>query len=475
MFLVVLNFVWPVVLVIAIVWGFFTLRRMTREIRSIRASRGDATAMELEMFRLKARLFGIAAVLAGITVFGAGVYLTQNEYENKYGIYGSAAVGVVCFLVLFVKSADFKRRYNDGFKENFVAAELSKVFGNLQYKPGERFSNDEITGLGLFEHIDRIGGSDLIHADYKGVSFRQSDLTVQEVWTETETDDDGHTRTVERSRDVFKGRVMKFDFAAAFRGEVRVISRDFSGARAPGSGWQSVETELAEFGEHFNVLSPDPVAAMTVLTPQMIEGIYYLERTVNMPVAFHFTDNSMFAFLATGRDAFEASGKTLLEARTQLTRDISLVTGFMETMYFGRQESAGAGGGAPNEPLRRRNISGLPPMPVPGSVENLTRKGKQAGNLVSGNLGRFIFALYAVSAVYTLIKLPGGIVLSTDITSETAQTAPTLVYLAVLTVFMLPFLSRRMLLTWRARLSFAPYGGLLLLFHYLFVSANIGG
>ncbi|GHV36851.1 hypothetical protein FACS1894187_12230 [Synergistales bacterium] len=73
---------------------------------------------------------------------------------------------------------------------------------------------------------------------------------------------------------------------------------------------------------------------MAALTPQMIEGIYHLKRTLNVPVAFYFRVNSMYAFLLLGQ--------------------------------------------------------------------------------------RAVFALYAVSAVYTLIKLPDGIVLGTDVTSPLA-------------------------------------------------------
>jgi hypothetical protein len=370
-----------------------------------------------------------------------------------------------------------RARYNTGFKENFVTAELSKVFGNLEYKPNESFSGDEVGGLGFFAHGDRLGGSDFIEADYRGVHFSQSDLNVLEVWTETEEDNNGNTREVERTRRVFGGRMMKFNFADAFRGDVQVISRDFSDARLfeSSDGWQTVETELAEFGEHFRVFARDPLDAMAALTPQMIEGIYYLEGAVNVPVAFYFRGNSMYAFLATGRDAFEASGKTLLEARKLLQKDIGLVTNVMDTMYFRKQvggeapRSGEAGSAAGFRP--RRGVS----VPAPSLAGNLTRKGKRAASLAAANTGRAVFALYVASAIYTFFKLPDGLVLSTDVTSPDATSAPTLVYLAVLTVFMLPLLSRRMRIGIAWFLTWFPYFALLLFFHYMFVSANIGG
>ncbi|MDR2528533.1 MAG: DUF3137 domain-containing protein [Synergistaceae bacterium] len=457
LFLFILDFVSPVVAVIAAVWGIWTLWKLSREIKSIRAARGDTAAMELEMTRYKAKFAGILSVVLGIAaIIGAIALGVADEYAALF-------VGAVVFFPLVSWSAQLKARYKKDFKQNYVAAELSKVFNNLKYDHTGGFPGGEIADLGLFAHTDSIGSSDLIEADYKGTRFAQSDLHVQEVWTETETDD-GSTREVTRRRDVFKGRVMKFDFLDTFKGEVRVTSKDFGDTRTLGAEWRKIETELAEFGDRFNVYSLDPVAAMTVLTPQMIEGVYWLESAVNVPVAFYFKGNAMYAFLTLGYDAFEATGKTLLEAKTQLTHDIKLVTDFMETMYFKRQggEDAAVPIGAVPFPRRRET-------PERSVTLEVSRKVKRASFLVFANIGRAIFALYLASAVYTLVKLPGGIVLSTDVTNPEAVTAPTLGYLAVLTVFMLPLLSRRL------RFKGIVVNGILFLLHWWFVSANIGG
>jgi hypothetical protein len=51
-------------------------------------------------------------------------------------------------------------------------------------------------------------------------------------------------------------------------------------------------------------------------------------------------------FTAPGREAFDASGnKTLLEERALLKRDVALVTGFLDTMYFKPQEIHAEGSG----------------------------------------------------------------------------------------------------------------------------------
>jgi uncharacterized membrane protein YuzA (DUF378 family) len=483
LFLFILHFVGPVITVIALVWGAFKLRSLYRDIRSIRASRGNATAMDLELTRLKSRFAMIGAVMLGIVGFFAGFYVTVwilGLSTPNIAIVFAA----VFFAPLAIRSRLLKQRYNNSFKENFVTIELSKVFSNLKYKPNEYFSGDEIRGLNFFSRTDGISGNDFIEADYKGLRFSQSDLEVSEIWTDLESDKNGDTREVTHSLTVFGGRVMKFDFADAFRGEVQVVGKSFDGARVrdESAGWQSVETELAEFGERFNVFARDPLDAMAALTPQMIEGIHYLERAVHKPLSLYFKGNSMYAFLEIGHDSFEigAGKKTLLEASEMLTRDIALVTDFLETMYFKRQEGGDAAIGVESLP-RRREIPAAGPS-LEDLTEDLTRKGRRVFSFAISIVWWAVVAIYAVSAIYTFVMLPDGIVLSSNVTNPDAVTAPTLVYLAVLTVFVLGFIFP--LLGRQGRINIRSITGsimclagtsLLLLFHWLFVSANIGG
>jgi hypothetical protein len=152
-------------------------------------------------------------------------------------------------------------------------------------------------------------------------------------------DNDGEEREETRHRDVFRGRATRFDFAEAFRGLVQVVEKDFSGARVVSErGWVKVETELAAFNDDFRVFTQDPLNAMSVLTPQMIEGIFYLNKAVPGSLALHYMERDTRVFLATSRKSFEVSGgKTLLEEKALSRQDIESITGFLDTMYFKRQ------------------------------------------------------------------------------------------------------------------------------------------
>jgi hypothetical protein len=340
--LLVIEIGGPVLLVILLAWGAVVLRRGWREKKSFSASRGDETAMAMEWLRVKAWATGIVGVVLWPVAFGLALCLGANI---QLALTAAFVVSTACLF----RALSVKKRYNANFKENVVKAELSKVFGNFRYVPNGRFDTAFLQGLDFFKSLDVVGGNDLITADYKGIRFAQCDLGVEEMYRVTVEVDDGaedrddRTREEERYRDVFRGRAMRFDFADKFRGKVQVVGRDFDGAKVKSSRreWQIVETELAEFQDYFEVFALDPLDAMAVLTPQMIEGIFYLVKALGVPMAFYFAGNTMVVFIALSRETFDVSGRhTLLEERELLKRDIALVTDLLETMYFKSQANA---------------------------------------------------------------------------------------------------------------------------------------
>jgi hypothetical protein len=277
-------------------------------------------------------------------------------------------------------------------------------------------------------------------------------------------DKDGDTREEERWRDVFRGRAMRFDFADKFRGRVQVISKDFDGAGVKSSRgkWQTVETELAEFGRHFDVFAIDPLDAMAALTPQMIEGIFYLKKALDVPTALYFIDNTMVVFKATGREAFDVSGKhTLLEERGLLQRDIALVTGFLDVMYFRPQEGADSITEASVD--RAERAASVAAAIGPSEAEKVARKAKRVAWTALGYLPIGVIVIFLASAVYGFIHLPSHIVAGWSSSGvSSAPLVPTLGYMIVMGFFIiLPALMNNLLSVF------------MLLLHLLFMSANL--
>lgn len=461
--LLILEIAGPIILVIFLVWGVVVLRRGWREKESFSASRGDETAMAMERLRIKAWGMRIVGAILWPVGFGFSLYLGAN---GQLAFMAASVISGGCFLW----AGSIKNRYNTSFKENFVKSELAKVFENLQYVPDGKFDAASLQSLGFFKSIDRVSGNDLITADYKGIHFAQCDLGVQEMYTVTVKDSDGHTKREDRYRDIFRGRAMRFDFADIFRGKVQVVSRNFDGAevKSPRGEWQVVETELAEFSGRFEVFAYDPLDAMAVLTPQMIEGIFYLGKALGVPMALYFIENTMVAFLSTGREAFDVSGKkTLLEERELLKRDIALITGFLDIMYFRRQETPAPAPAFREQTPEERAAAAAAVAAAAGPTEGeqIARQAKRVVGKTFSYLPHAIIAVFLVSAVYAMVALPDGISAGASYSDGQWQGSgmrvPTIGYLLVGGFFVIA----------AARTPFVAV--LLLAIHLLFLAANI--
>lgn len=424
-------------LLIGLIWFFFVARRLYREKKSLDAFKGNETAKAMAKDRIKARFIRILGIfLWPVLVVALSFLLADTSLEAAPGIIIIASSAVSG--IFFIWSARIKKRYSDAFKENMVQVELAKVFENLNYEPQGQFDPAFIRNLQFFRSFDGCTGNDLIIADYNGLHFTQCDMGVMERYTVTVEDNNGNTHTEERWRDVFRGRAMRFEFADAFRGKVQVVSKDFDAARVrPSRGeWQSVETELAEFGKYFEVYAPDPLDAMAALTPQMIEGIFYLKKALDVPTALYFTGNMMIVFMALNREAFDVADKnTLLEEVQFLERDIALMTGFMEVMYFKRPAAA--------ETNRSEIAASVAAAAGPSIAEKVVRQAGRGVSMARSLLSKAIIAVYLVSAVYGFINLPGEMAAGFTssggewVASPSAPQVPTLAFLLVSGVFII--------------------------------------
>jgi hypothetical protein len=445
---------------------FFILRGVWRNVKSYKASIGNEVLVAMERQRLKAKLLKIAGVVLGVATPVVGIYF---ELPVKLTIF--AGGGVFCFFLVW--SLAITRQYNERFKEDLVKAELTKALDNLQYDPDGMLDREAIANLDFFRNADGIGGNDLITADYNGIHFSQCDMNVRERYQVTVSDSEGRLSTETRWRDIFKGRAMQFAFAGRFRGTVHVVKRDFGAAKVTASdgGWQKVETELDEFNRLFEVYAEDPLDAMTVLTPQMIEGIFFFSKALDVPSAFHFQENTMYAFMELAHDTFDTSHKrTLLEERKLLERDIALVTGFFDVMYFKPQGGLETNGMQSDRSIGAvaERVATVAAAAGPSVAEKLLHKTSRAtGRVADKTIHYFPYAVIAVflfSAIYALIELPDGIKAGT---SADAMDMPTIVYLLIMGAFTVPWSFIRSLKGY-AVVSF------LMLCHFLILSANLG-
>lgn len=436
------EFAGPVLLVGLLIWGIRKFMRIRRLRRSLRATKGDAAARQMEYARIRAGVISFLGWAILPVVLAAALSLGM-EWGN------ALTCAALCGGVILYGSLRLKSRYGRDFKEKVVRPELEKVFDNLSFQPDGGLGADVLRSSELLPP-GRIECHDLITARYHGLDFSQCDIRIQDGSGDVTTTEDSQEGGREVPADVFQGRVMRFTVSPPVSGPVLVVRRDFSAVRVlsnPGS-WQLVETELAALQERFEIFAHDPLDAMRIMTPQMLEGMYYLDQKLDVPLAFHFENGEMLVFMALTRDAFDVSGqKTLLEERKLLEKDISLIRGFLDTMYFrgGRRPLEGEGKeGETRETAASEAVSAAHDTAGLSLSDRLSRLGiglQKPMRLLCQIVFWFPAVIWGISAAAAFLRLPDGIGISFSITDGTAEftdSCSTFIYIVVGAFFILP-------------------------------------
>ena len=320
----------PALLILLGVWaGVGAVQTGADQVKSCRESAKSPQMKALEKKRIQLQLVTLACAAVGIAGLFTLPWLTL-----------AAIVGYV------LTGLPMRLRYNSEFKEQVVRTGLEELLDNVDYRPDECMPSIEVIGTGIFDRADSVNGNDLITADHGRIHFTQSDVFLETNAGYTTMEENGQTVTVPRTKRLFGGRLMRFDFPQPFAAPVQVLNKGFRhAAHSPSllktlSGKASVpalETELDSFNRRFNVFAEDAAKALEVLNPQMIDGINRLGEQIEEPMAFSFIENHMYVAIDMGgADSFEARTggvTTLSQQRDAVRKELALILTFLEQVY----------------------------------------------------------------------------------------------------------------------------------------------
>lgn len=415
-----------------------------------------------------------------VTLCGLGIWASIAEKNGKdipqvitWGILALFLAAVVMFFMAVGKKSKIKAFIS----ENITRGLLEEVFEVKEYEHKAHISTDLIRSAGLIGNWDRCEGSDLVRGKYKGHNILFSDISLKEKRERRNSDGDIETDWIT----VFQGPWIIIEHDRRLAAPLRLREKPpLIGAKMT----SGIETENAAFNSRFQILTSDGHTAFLVLTPHFMEFITSADTKANGFTNMCFEENIICIAVQNDHDSFEASGQQLKDInllRTNQRGEITYLTDILDELM--KNDYLFGGKNSESDVLGGFDLQDDSEFPASGGAAQAGQKPavrKRIGIFRRANpIGLILLAIYALSSLYTLIRLPYGIILSTDIFNPDALSVPTPVYILVLTIFVVGFMCP--LLTFKRHGRnfglFTSIAGtaLLLWFHYLFVAANIGG
>ncbi len=187
--------------------------------------------------------------------------------------------------------------------DNIISGVLNEVFDTVDYAP---FGHIPDSALGSAHMCfpftyDKVGGSDYLKAEYKGLPIELSDIELYHV----ESYYDEETQMwKDNEQEVFRGQWLICDFGKELSGEVH-LSANTKALRKQCKSTR-IEMENPAFNEHFIVNAETAQEAYYILTPHMMEYILAASGRSGGEVYMGFLrGGKLHIAIKTGRDFFE--------------------------------------------------------------------------------------------------------------------------------------------------------------------------
>jgi hypothetical protein len=283
-------------------------------------------------FRIIGMVFMRLAIVCGIGLCPAIIFLQSQEFGSDLEVPAwifltFCIVGLIGFFIIgnimnnkYMKYLD---PYNTLYKTQFLPGILESRIDKIHaFEPQNGLSREIAEKSGIFPSFDMIATNDYLRASHKGVNFEYCDMQLKEERTYTDSDGDTHTNIVT----VFSGFFIISEF------DHFVDTPLFIKA---GGGKGNVTTENAAFNNTFSVLCDNPVDALRILTPQMMDDILEIKNMCKKPINISFSDDKIYLNSEPGRDLLEVAidiKKPISEASKQIEKDIDFITEILKRL-----------------------------------------------------------------------------------------------------------------------------------------------
>lgn len=276
----------------------------------------------------KVFLFKILILVSLFVGFFLFVYMTvpMEEFVNVYLMNMPVFILIFIALMSLVAMNDIIK-YKELYKKQVVEVVFNSIFTDVKYNPDEGIPKKSIKQTNMIYMGNKYSSNDYICAEYKGIHFEFSDVNMGFKYF-----NDYIT--------IFHGQWFIFDFNKPFKADMQISSLSFfsdkHGTIFDDDKLQKVELENIEFNKKFNVFAKDELDVFYVLSPNFMEKLIELDKSIYGKLLFCFVDGKLHVGVYNNEDLFCPQSifkKINLEKeRDKILKEIKLITDFIDVL-----------------------------------------------------------------------------------------------------------------------------------------------
>ena len=247
-------------------------------------------------------------------------------------------------LVVLVEQC-LTKPYIKAYKERLVKEILTETIEDVRYNPIGGIPRSTIDSIGMMSIGNVYQVNDLIEGSYKGVHFSQSDIRIEQTYSEYKF---LSNRTKNTTISYLKGRWLIFDFPHSFHCNLQVRDRSFAHAKRPG-GWlysriksEKIKAKSEAFDGTFEVYATDESEALRLLTPGFMKAMLRAKKNSHGDVLFCFVGPKLHVAINNKRDSFEPPVWTPIHpegAMENIAEDRDFITDLIDTLNLDERMS----------------------------------------------------------------------------------------------------------------------------------------
>ena len=268
--------------------------------------------------------FNIIIPLVVIAAIGLALFFIIRV-DNVVPVIFIWIAGFVVIAILSTMKTALVNKIKLLVSHNLIRGVLAGEFELGEYEPEKHIDAGRIFAASLLDTWNHESGSDFVYGKYKGVNFSFSDISL----TYRSSGKGRHHRSIFRGQWIICELAQELPFTMQIRKNTLI--------KGPGKKPDMVTGNDA-FDSKYIIKTSGPQAALSVLTPRLIDFVLDKEKNSGIRTYLSFTGSQVHIAFSNSRDLFEVKTKEIMrgngagDIREQMREDARHITGAIDEL-----------------------------------------------------------------------------------------------------------------------------------------------